>query len=140
MVAGFWLPRVRIYQNYEITHSPSFSGSDFGRCSARDLRSIENRIRPQMRRPCCQQLLFAINQIRGVEGCQLKPVTVCDSVGRTRFHAVSAKNAAVVVDVVDLSIALSATYAVLGRVFCRLNIDTICRAVGRAKKTGHTLL
>src|SRR6185437_3835695 len=50
------------------------------------------------------------------------------------------KNAAVVIDVVDLGVTLRATDAVLRSVLSRLDIDAIGRAVGCAKKTGDALL
>jgi len=67
-------------------------------------------------------------------------MSVGDRIRRTGFHAVSAKNAAVVIDVVDLGITLGAADPLLSRVLCRLDIDAIGWAVGCAKKTRHALL
>src|SRR5207249_9516340 len=71
--------------------------------SAHDLGGVEHRIRSQMRGLCRQQLLLAIDQICGVEGCKLESVTMGDRVGRARLDAVSAENATVIVDVVNRS-------------------------------------
>src|SRR5438874_1025096 len=87
-----------------------------------------------------QQLLFPINQIRRVEGCQFKSMPVSNGVRRAGLNTVSAKNATVVIDVVNLGVTFSAAHTVLGRVLCCLNIDAIGRAIGCAKKTRHTLL
>src|SRR5439155_13209926 len=56
------------------------------------------------------------------------------------FYAVSAKNAAVVIDVVNLGVPLRAANALLCSVLGRLNIDAICRTVGSAQKTGDAFL
>jgi hypothetical protein len=93
-----------------------------------------------MRRPRCQQLLFSINQIRGIECCDLKTVTVRDGVGGASLHAISAKNTAVVVDVVDLGVALGAADPVLVRILGGLNIDAIGWTIGGAQEAGHALL
>src|SRR5215210_7725332 len=45
-----------------------------------------------------QQLLFPVNQGRSIKACNLKPMTVCDRIGRTCFDTVAAENAAAVVD------------------------------------------
>src|SRR3954471_14040558 len=87
-----------------------------------------------------QQLFLAINQIRGVERCKLESVTMSNCIGRACLYAISAENAAVVVNVINLGVALRAADAIFGRVLRRLNIDAICRAISRAQKTGYTLL
>src|SRR5277367_2153686 len=58
----------------------------------------------------------------------------------TSFHAVTAKNAPVVVDVVDLCIAFGARDSALRRVLGCLDIDTVGRAGCRAQETGDTFL
>src|SRR5438045_2877545 len=88
------------------------SRSRFSRRSTNHLGGIENRVRSQMRRLGREQLLFAINQIRRVKGRQLKSVSVRNRVRRASFNAVSAENAAVVIDVVDLGVTLCAADAV----------------------------
>ena len=76
-----------------------------------------------MRRLRCQQLFFAINQICSVERRQLKSVPVCDRIRRTRLHAIPAKNAPVVIDVVDLGVALPAGYPQSLGVLGGLDVD-----------------
>ena len=85
-----------------------------------------------------QHLLLAHHEIGRVKGRQFKPVTVRDGIRRTRLHTVSAENAAVVVDVVDLGIALGAANAILGGVLGGLDVNAVGRAVGRTQETGHT--
>jgi len=63
-----------------------------------------------------------------------------NGVRRAGLNAVSAKNAPVVVNVVDLGVTFGAAYPFLGGVLCCLDIDAIRWAVGCAKKTGDTLL
>src|SRR5215469_17914996 len=65
---------------------------------------------------------------------------MCDRVGRARLDAIAAKDAAVVIDVVDLGVALRGRDALLLGVLCRLDINAVCRAGCRAQKTGHALL
>ena len=55
-----------------------------------------------------QQLLLAIDEICGVEGRQLKAVAVGDGVGGASLYAEAAKNAAIVVNVVNLRVTLGA--------------------------------
>jgi hypothetical protein len=87
-----------------------------------------------------QHLLFSINQSTGIEGRNLESVPMRDGVGRTGLDAVSAKNAAVVIDVVNLGIAFRATYALFGGILGGFDIDTVGRTGGRAEKAGNTLL
>src|SRR6201993_909208 len=54
--------------------------------------------------PGGQHLLLAHHEIGSVETRQFESVSVRDSVGRTGLDTVSAKNAAVVVDVIDLGV------------------------------------
>ncbi len=89
--------------------------------------------------PWRQQLLFAIDQIRCVERCQFESMAVRDRVCRASFDAISAKNAAVVINVVNLGVALCATDAVFSSVLRRLDIYAIRRAVRRAEETGDAL-
>src|SRR6266496_411645 len=91
---------------------------------------VENNVGSHVRWPVGQHLLLAVHQIAGIEGSQFKPMSVGNRIGRTRFHAIPAKNAPVVIDVVDLGIALGATDAVLRRVLGSLDIDAI-RGAGR---------
>src|SRR5437868_462794 len=86
-----------------------------------------------------QHLFLAIDKVGGVHGSNLKAVPVGDGVGGAGFHAVSAKDAAVVIDVVNLSVALGAAYAVLFGIVGGLNINAIRRTGGGAEEASHTL-
>ena len=92
-----------------------------------------------MRRLGRQHLLFAVHQIGCVEARQFESVTVGDGVSGARFYAVSAKNTAVIVNVVNLGVALGAAYPVLGGIFGRLNINAVCWAVRRAQEARNAL-
>ena len=85
-------------------------------------------------------MLLAVNQVAGVECRQLEPVSMGNSVGGASLNAVSAKNAAVVIDVVNLGVALGPAYAILGGILGGFNIDAVRRASRGAQKTGHALL
>ena len=100
---------------------------------------IEYRIGSHMCRHGGQHLLFAVNQIAGVERGKFKPVAMRNRVRRAGFYAISAENAAVVINVVNLGVALRAANPVLCRILRRLNIDAIRRAIGRAQEAGHAL-
>ena len=65
---------------------------------------------------------------------------VRDGVRGTGLHAVSAKNAAVIVDVVDLGVAFRPGNPVLCRIFRSFYVNTIGGARGRAQKTCHAFL
>src|SRR5690242_16913049 len=67
-------------------------------------------------------------------------MAVGDSVSRTGLHAIAAKDAAIIVNVVDLSVAFGATKSGFGGVFCCFDIDTVCRACGCTEETGDALL
>ena len=86
-----------------------------------------------------QHLFFAIYQGIDVVRSQFKPVSMGNRIGRTRFYAIPAKNAARVIDVVHRSVPLSCGDAVRIGVLRRLNIDAIRRAGRRAKETSHAL-
>src|SRR4051794_26356722 len=79
-----------------------------------------------------QHHLLGVNEIGSVEGGQFESVAMRDRVRGTRLHAVSAENTAVVIDVVNLGVTLGAADAVLGRVFRRLDVNAVRRAVCRA--------
>ena len=114
--------------------------SDFGRGSAEHFSGVEDGVCSQVGGCWSEQLLFSVDQIRGIECGQLKSVTVSNGVCRACFDAVSAKNAAVVIDVVDLCISLGAANAVFGRVLGGFDVNAIGRAIGSAQKTGYALL
>jgi hypothetical protein len=86
-----------------------------------------------------QQGFFAIDQIAGIERGQLKAVAVRDGVRGAGFNAVTAEDAAVIVNVIDLGVAFRAADALLFRIVCGFNVNAIGRARGRAKKTGNAL-
>src|ERR1700686_1449806 len=86
---------------------------------------IEYDVGSHMCWPGGQHMLLAVHQIAGVEGRQFKSMAVSDRIGGARFHAIAAENAAVGVDVVDLGVAFRAADAVLGGVFCGLDVGTI---------------
>ena len=79
-----------------------------------------------------QHHLLGVNEIGSVKGGKFESVAMRDGVRGARLYAVSAKNTAVVVDVVNLGVALGATDTILGRVFGRLDVNAIRRAVCRA--------
>ncbi len=87
-----------------------------------------------------QQVFLAHHQIRGVQRCKLEAVTMRNSVCRTGLYAVTAEDAAVVIDVIDLGVALSRRNALLFRVLGSLNIDAVRRTGSRAEKARNTLL
>src|SRR5271166_1384437 len=100
----------------------------------------EDRVRTFMRRRTGEQLLLAVNQIAGVVGGQLETVPVRNRVSGTRFHAVAAEDAAVVIDVVNLGVTLGATHALLGGVLSGFDVNTVRRTSGCAKEAGNALL
>ena len=63
-----------------------------------------------------KHVFFAHHEIGGVERCQLEAVAVGNGIRWAGFDAVSAKDAAVVIDVVDLGESLGRGDAIL-RVF-----------------------
>src|SRR5262245_36535003 len=91
------------------------------------------------RRQRGQQLLFAIDEIGGIEGCEFEAVPVGDGVGWTSLHAVSAEDAAVVVDVVNRRVTLGAADAILVSVLGSFDVNAIGRAGSSAEKAGDAL-
>src|ERR1700730_18141345 len=89
--------------------------------------------------PGGEHLLLAVDQIAGVEGGQLKSVAVSDCIRGAGFNAVPAENAAVVIDVVNLGIALGAADTLLGGIFRGLDIDAIRGTISGAQEAGHAL-
>src|ERR1700692_3432080 len=83
-------------------------------------------------RRSCQQLFFAVNQAAGIVSRQFEAVAVRDGVRGTGFYAVATKNTAVVIDVVNLGVALCAADAFLGCVLGSFNVNAVCRAGCRA--------
>src|SRR6185312_1907078 len=112
---------------------------NLGGSAAEHFHLIEYRIGPDVRWDGRQHLFFAIYQIAGIEGSQLKSVAVRDGVGRAGFHAISAKDAAVVINVVNLGIALGAAHALFLGVVGGLYVNAVGRARRRAQEAGHAL-
>src|SRR5579875_3690739 len=86
-----------------------------------------------------KHLFLAINERGRVVACEFEAVTVSDRVSGTCFYAIAAKDAAVVIDVVDFRVPLGSADAALFGVLRRFNVDTVCRTRGGAEETGHAL-
>src|SRR5947207_14481421 len=95
----------------------------FGNCLERELRARRNRH---------QHLLLAVNQGGGVVAGDLESVSMGDGVGGAGLYAVAAKNATVVIDIVNLGITLAAADAELVGIFSRFDIDAISGTRGDA--------
>jgi hypothetical protein len=102
-----------------------------------DFVLIEHRIRPHVRWHRCQHLLFTVDQAAHVEAGHLESMPVRDGVGGAGLHAISAEDTPIVVDVVDLSVALGATHTALRRILSRLDVNAIRWAIRRAQEAGH---
>jgi hypothetical protein len=98
---------------------------------------IEYGIRSHMCWPGGQHLLLTVNQIARIEGGELKPMPMRNRVRRTSLHAIPTKDTSIVIDVVDLGVALGAAYAVFGGVVGRFDVDAIRGAVGGAEEAGY---
>ena len=79
-------------------------------------------------------MLLAVDQIAGIEGSDFEPMAVGNGVRRAGLYAIAAKNAAVVIDVVNLRVPLRARNPRLRRIFRGLNINAVGRARRRAQK------
>src|ERR1700733_6625202 len=90
---------------------------------------IEHDIRSHVRWPGSQHLLLAVHQIAGVKRGQLEAVAMCNRIGGAGLYAVAAENAAIVVDVVDLSVAFGAAHALFRGVIGSFDIDAIRRTI-----------
>jgi len=87
-----------------------------------------------------QHVLFAHDKVGGVEGGEFEAVSVSDGVCWTGLNAIAAKDAAVVIDVVHLGVALGRRDSILLSVLSGLNVNAICRTGGGAEEAGYTLL
>ena len=103
------------------------------------IHHVETLVASKVRGSRRQQLVLAIDQVRGIHRCQFEPVTVGNSIGRAGLDTIAAKNAAVIVDVVDLRIALRPGNPILLCVFCRFDVDAIGGASRRAQEARHAL-
>jgi hypothetical protein len=95
------------------------------------------------RKTCChwnQQVFLAHDHGGGVEAGELEAVAVGDGIGGAGFDAIAAKDAAVVIDVVDLRIAFGGGDADLVGVVRGFDVDAVGGAGGGAEKTGDALL
>src|ERR1700728_832687 len=84
-----------------------------------------------------EHVLFAVDQRGNVIAGDLKTVAVRDGVGGTRFDAIAAEDAARIVDVVNLRVALAPADAQRFGVFRGFDVDAIGWAGRGAQKTGH---
>src|SRR5579872_645062 len=82
-----------------------------------------------------QHVFFAFDQRGCVVAGYFETVAMGDGVSGTGLDAIAAKDAAVVVDVVDLGVTLAARDANLLGIFRRLDVNAVRRAGCRAKKT-----
>ena len=87
-----------------------------------------------------QHVFLAQDEVGGVEGGQLEAVAVGDGVGGAGLHAVSAENAAVVVDIVDLGVPLGRGDAMLFGVLRRFDVNSVRRTGCRTKEASDALL
>ncbi len=87
-----------------------------------------------------EQLFFAIDEGVGVVGGDFEAMAVGDGVAGASFNTIAAENAAIVVDVVDLGIALRRADSMLAGIFSRLDVNAVRGTSRRAQKTGHALL
>jgi len=92
-----------------------------------------------MRWPGGQHLFLAVDQVAGVKARDFEAVPVGDRIRRTRLDAVSAEDASIVVDVINLGVALSSADPMLGRILRRLDVNAVRGTGCRAQKTGDTL-
>ncbi len=92
-----------------------------------------------MCRPGRQHLFLTVDQIAGIEASDFKSMAVRDGVGWARLDTISAEDAAVVIDVVNLGVALCATDAVFGGILRRLNVNAVRRAGCSTQEAGYAL-
>jgi hypothetical protein len=91
----------------------------------------------RQRRDRHQHVFLAHDQIGSVQRGQLETVTVGDGVGGAGFNAVAAEDAAVVIDVIDLGVALGRGDAKGLGVLGGLYINAVGGAGGGAEEAGH---
>jgi hypothetical protein len=87
--------------------------------------------------PGGQHLLLAVNQIARIKRRELKSMPVRNRIGRASLHAISAKNAPVVIDVVGFGVAFRTAHAMFGGIVGGLDVDAIRGTVGRAQEAGY---
>src|SRR5260221_1066097 len=84
-----------------------------------------------------QETVLAIDQSRRIVAGDLEIVPVGDRVGGAGFHAVSAEDTAVIVDVVDLRVALAAADPYLVGILGGFDVDAVRGTRGGAQKARH---
>lgn len=91
-------------------------------------------------RPGFQKLFLAINKGVDVLGREVQIVTVRDGIGGAGLHAIAAKNAARVVNVVRLGVTLTGRNALRFRILGGLDVDAVRRTSGSAQEAGNAFL
>lgn len=86
-----------------------------------------------------EHVFLAHHQAGSVERGEFEAMSVGDGIGGASFDAIPAEDATVVIDVVDLRIALRRGDALLGGVFGGFDEDAICGTGRRAQKAGYAL-
>src|SRR5687767_6227282 len=89
-----------------------------------------------------QQIIFGLEEVCATVNRQLKIVPVSNGIFRACFDAVTAEDAASIIDVVDRRITFIHTDALFGwsRVVGGNYVNALGRTRSRAEVTGHTLL
>jgi hypothetical protein len=88
----------------------------------------------------CQHSFLAVDEGVGIVSGDLKIVAVGNGIARAGFNAITAEDAAVVIDVINFGIALGSANAFFAGILCRLNVNAICRAGCSAEEAGDALL
>jgi hypothetical protein len=86
-----------------------------------------------------EHVFLAHHEVGGVQRGELEAMTVRDGIGRAGFNAVSAENAAVVVDVIDLGVTLGGGDADFFSVLGRLNVNAVGWAGCGTEEAGYAL-
>jgi len=100
--------------------------------------NVENGIGPDVRRSPSQELFFAVDQVTRVKARQLETMAVRDRVGRASLDTVAAEDTAVVIDVVDLGVALRAANTMSFSVLRCFNVNAIRWTRRSAQEARHT--
>lgn len=86
-----------------------------------------------------EHLLFSVDQRIDVIGRQFESVAMRNRIRWARLYAITAKNAARIINVVYRRVPLSCGDAVRVRILSSFNVNAIRRAGGRAKEASHAL-
>ena len=87
-----------------------------------------------------KQVFFAHDQVRGVQRGEFETMAVGDRIGGAGFNTIATEDAAVVIDVVDLGVALGTGDSLFFRVLRSLDIDAVRRASRSAEEASDALL